>query len=85
MDKKVKELCQEYIECIKVGLDTMLEKIIIPAFHKEDDSEIQDAIKKIRFECDRLKALMEYTDITEELFDLIQEVGFIQAKAIYKK
>ena len=85
MDKKIKELCKEYIECIKVEIDTMLEKIIIPTFHKEDDLEIQDAIKKIRFECNRLETLIEYTDITEELFGLIQEVGYIQAKATFKK
>lgn len=85
MDKKVKELYQGYIECVKVEVESMLEKIILPTYHKEDDLEIQVEIQKIRFECDSLKVLMKYKDITEELFDLIKEVGYIQAKAMFKK
>ena len=85
MNKKNTELYQEYIESVKIEVDSMLEKIILPTYHKENDLEIQDAIQKIRFECDRLKMLMEYTDITEDLFNLIKEVGYIQAKAMFKK
>lgn len=85
MDKKIKELCLEYIECVKVELDTMVEKILMPTFHKEDDKSLQADIQDVRRKCDRLKALSEYSDIAEDMFDLILEIGYIQGKAIYKK
>ena len=85
MDKKVKELCLEYIDCLGVELNMTLEQILIPTFHKEDDKSLQVDIRDMRRKCDKLKMLAEYSDITEDVFELILEIGYIQGKAVYKK
>ena len=85
MNKKVKELCLEYIKCVKVEIDTMLEKIIMPTFHNENDKSLQADIQDMRRKCDKLEMLAEYSDISEDIFDLILAVGYIQAKAMFKK
>ena len=85
MDKKIKELCLEYIECLKVELDMTLEQIIIPTFHKENDKSLQVDIRDMRRKCAKLQALAEYSDITEDVFELILEIGYIQGKATFKK
>lgn len=85
MDKKVKELCQEYIDCVEVEIDTTLEKIIIPTFHKEDDKSLQASIQEIRRKCNKLKVLSECLDVSEDVFELILEIGYIQGKATFKK
>jgi hypothetical protein len=62
-----------------------LEQIIIPTFHKENDKSLQVDIQDMRRKCDKLKASAEYSDITEDVFELILEIGYIQGKAVYKK